>query len=374
MRRVAAAALILCSAGCASTNDTPGAHDSSEPPSLWKPGYAWGYRYETRSGSGTFAWIMVREETLDGTTFYVLRGGSKDIYVRKSDFAYAMEKENGEVVGRNVPPARLAPAAPGEKWDVTYVREAPKERRTDHIGMSCESSGPETITVPAGTFETLRTTCANSRTGELAYEGWFAVATRQMVRDRMFNSDGWRDRELIDISLKPQASRDPSPTRQPVVLARSLFGRVIEDGVGYAGIRIGMTSEELARAWGPMVGARAGQMYDVRTFRLDTGETMNVMLKGERVESLQFDDSRRPGEAPLSTSQGVEMGDLADRVRSVYGEPEQRNRAFFYYYAEGIAFGPGCLRPEAHDPRRVSCILIFQKTPSFRSAGLLRRP
>ena len=207
MRRLAAMVLILSFAGCASTTNTSGVRDSSAAigaEALWKPGYAWGYRYETPRESGTFAWIMDREETLDGTTFYVIRSGSKDIYVRKSDFAYCMEKTNGEIVGRNVPPARFVAAVAGEKWAVNYVRETPKERRTENLAHTCESSGPEKITVPAGTFETLKTTCRSSRTGELTYEIWYAVATRQMVRDRTYYTDGWRDRELIDISLSPR--------------------------------------------------------------------------------------------------------------------------------------------------------------------------
>ena len=208
MRRLAAVLLILTSAGCANVNNTSGVHDSSavitaEIP--WKPGYAWGYRYETPRESGTFAWVMDREERLDGTTFYVMRSGWKEIYVRKTDFAYCMEKVDGEIVGRNVPPARFVAAVAGEKWEVNYVRETPKEHQTQDIATTCESSGPEKITVPAGTFETLKTTCTNSRTGELAYQIWYATTTRQMVRDRTFYPDGWRERELTDIWLKPRA-------------------------------------------------------------------------------------------------------------------------------------------------------------------------
>ena len=208
MRRLAAVVLILSSAGCASMKNTPGVRDSSAAiggETLWKPGYAWGYRYETPRESGTFAWIMDREETLDGTTFYVLRSGSKDIYIRKSDLAYCMEKMNGEIVGRNVPPPRFVAAVAGEKWEVNYVRETPKEHRTENLASICVSRGPEKITVPAGTFETLKTTCTSSRTGELTYEIWYALATRQMVRDRTFYTNGWRERELIDISLRPRA-------------------------------------------------------------------------------------------------------------------------------------------------------------------------
>ena len=134
-----------------------------------------------------------------------------------------------------------------------------------------------------------------------------------------------------------------------------------------------MTSDELARAWGPTVNVarNTGQAYAVQAFRLDTGEAIVAMLTRDKIESLQFIDSRRPGEAPLRTSQAVEMGDLLDHVRAVYGAPEQDNSVFFFYYAEGIAFGRDCPQKNVHDPRRVSCVLIFQKTPGFGPASVV---
>jgi hypothetical protein len=92
---------------------------------------------------------------------------------------------------------------PGEKWDLKYVREAPKEHATTNITRTCESSGPEKITVPAGTFETLKTSRTNARTGELVFEGWYAPEAKQIVRERALFSWGWRERELIGIRLYP---------------------------------------------------------------------------------------------------------------------------------------------------------------------------
>jgi len=165
----------------------------------------------------------------------------------------------------------------------------------------------------------------------------------------------------------------PAPT-QPAVLTRSRFGHVIEAGVGYGGVRIGMTSEELSRVWGPTVDAHStGQANNVRVFRLDTGETILAILKSGKVDSLQFMDSRRPGEPPLRTSEDVEMGDLVDRVRTVYGDPEQDNELFLYYYSDGIAFGRDVGQQNAHDARRVYQVLVFQKTPSFGPASVVPR-
>jgi hypothetical protein len=184
----------------------PGMRDSSAATvggTVWKPGYTWTYRYESSRESGTFAWIMDREELLDGTTFYVLRQGSREVYVRKSDFAYYIDKVNGEIEIRSTPPFRVVSTTPGEKWELNYVREVPKELTTQNMSRTCESSGPEKITVPAGTFEALKTSCTNNRTGELVLEVWYAPAAMQMIRERALLSYGWRVRELIGIRLYP---------------------------------------------------------------------------------------------------------------------------------------------------------------------------
>ena len=185
----------------------------------------------------------------------------------------------------------------------------------------------------------------------------------------MQNTRGMRDSSEAIVP----SDRTPSPTTQPAVLTRKRFGDVIQDGVGYGGVRIGMTSDELSRAWGPTAVVARSTEHTVRLFRLDTGESIVATLKHDIVESLQFIDSRRPGEAPLRTSLGVEMGDLLDRVRSVYGDPEQDNAIFFYYFAEGIGFGRDCPRKGLHDPRRISCVLVFQKTPGFGPASIHNR-
>jgi len=111
------------------------------------------------------------------------------------------------------------------------------------------------------------------------------------------------------------------------VLARSRFGHVIEDGVGYGGVRIGMTEEELVRAWGSTVGGHNAEFaYTVRLFRLDSEEIVVVYLESQKVASIQFTDARRRfGETPLRTSQGVEMGEPVERVRAICGDAEREN-------------------------------------------------
>jgi hypothetical protein len=167
----------------------------------WKPGYQWTYRYESARDSGIFAWIVNREEMVDGIAFYVVAAGSREIYFRKSDFAHYMEKVNGAVVVRNNPPIRLASGTVGDKWELRYVRETPQLKQ--NLVRTCEAAGPETITVPAGKFETVKTTCVDARTGEPVFEIWYSAAAKQMVRDRTRFSYGWSERELIGLRLYP---------------------------------------------------------------------------------------------------------------------------------------------------------------------------
>ena len=169
----------------------------------WKPGYQWAFRYESPRESGTFAWTVNREEAVDGIPYYVVASGSREIYFRKSDFAHHMDKVNGEVEVRNTPPVRLASGSAGEKWESRYTRETPKEQSTQNMLRTCESSGPEAVTVPAGTYDATKTTCMNTRTGEIVYEVWYSQTVKQMVRERMRFPYGWRERELIGVRLHP---------------------------------------------------------------------------------------------------------------------------------------------------------------------------
>ncbi|PYP34765.1 MAG: hypothetical protein DMD48_15345 [Gemmatimonadetes bacterium] len=170
---------------------------------VWQPGYQWTYRYESPRDSGTFAWVVNREEVLDGIRFYVVASGTREIYFRKSDFAHYMDKVNGAVEVRNTPPIRLASGTAGDKWELRYVRETPQQQSTQNIVRTCETSGPETVTVPAGTFEAMKTTCVNARTGETDYEIWYSAAVKQMIRERTRFSYGWRERELIGMRMFP---------------------------------------------------------------------------------------------------------------------------------------------------------------------------
>ena len=154
---------------------------------------------------GTFVWSVDREETLEGATYYVIKSGTtREVYYRKSDFAYYMDKLNGQVETRHTPPTAFFswPLVPGAKTEVRYTRERPLERQTEQMVLTCETGPVESVTVQAGTFDAVKVACRNRRTNAPSFEWWLSPATKHLVRERTWFSYGIRERELIGLKLR----------------------------------------------------------------------------------------------------------------------------------------------------------------------------
>lgn len=172
---------------------------------VWKPGDEWAYRWESPQGKGTFVWSVDREEILEGVTYYVVKSGDTlELYYRKSDFAFYMEKRNGQVETRHTPPTTFFawPLVTGAKMEVRYTRERPLERQTQEMVLTCETGPVESVTVQAGTFDVVKVACRNSRTNTPNFEWWLSPAIKHSVRERSHFSYGVRERELIGVKLR----------------------------------------------------------------------------------------------------------------------------------------------------------------------------
>ena len=112
-------------------------------------------------------------------------------------------KVNGKVEYRRTPPTPWAPwpFCAGARWEVRFTAEQAAEKQAEHHIRVCESSD-ETVTVPAGTFDTVKVVCRHAGTGALSLEIWYSLAVKQMVRDRSVFAYGVRERELIAHKLR----------------------------------------------------------------------------------------------------------------------------------------------------------------------------
>lgn len=172
---------------------------------VWKPRMEWAYRWESPRGAGTFVWSVDRTEALEGVEYYVVKSGTRrEVYYRKSDLAYYMDKVDGEIEYRLVPMSHTVPwpLAVGKEWEIKAAEEWPKERQTRQIILTCKAEAEETTVVPAGEFKTLKIGCRDSRTGTTRYEVWYAPQVKHWVRERRVFDYGIRERELIEFRVE----------------------------------------------------------------------------------------------------------------------------------------------------------------------------
>jgi len=171
---------------------------------VWQVGNEWQYAYKSPSDSGSYVWSVDRIEMLNGTQHYVVKAGTREIFYRVSDLASSLERVNGVVVLSHTPP-RLSyawPLAVGKSWEQSHREERPVDRQTTDRNSVWAVESEDTITVPAGTFRTMKITWRNKNTGGLNYEMWYAPDVKQWVKIREVLSNGIRERELIGFKLK----------------------------------------------------------------------------------------------------------------------------------------------------------------------------
>src|SRR5262245_12624880 len=190
------------------------ANTSSLPP-IWNHGDEWAYRYEGPSGSGTYIWSVDREELIDGVPHYVIKTGTREIFYRKSDFASTRETVDGIIVLKNTPSRfqLVWPVQVGKTWEQTVLEERPLARQTIERVEFVTVESEETVTVPAGTFKTLKVVYRNKKTAAIRYEAWYALDVKQVVKLRENLESGLRVRELIAFKLHNDA--------QPATISQS---------------------------------------------------------------------------------------------------------------------------------------------------------
>jgi TonB family protein len=183
--------------------------DSATPPiprPTWVIGDEWSYRWESPTGKGTFTWVVDRFERMDGVDTVVVKSGSREIFYRREDGAHILDRVDGAVEIRSVPPIVLIqfPLLAVKKWPLEYTREQPLARQTDDMLLDCRSDPTEAMSVPAGTFRAVHVACFNRLGGALGFEVWYAPVVGNVIKDRTVLSYGIRLRELVGFKHAPR--------------------------------------------------------------------------------------------------------------------------------------------------------------------------
>ncbi|PWU20993.1 MAG: hypothetical protein C5B48_11800 [Candidatus Rokuibacteriota bacterium] len=170
---------------------------------VWQVGDEWQFAWKSPSGSGSFAWSVERIDVLDGVQHYVLRTGTREIFYRITDLALSIEKVDGVIVRRDTPPLMRYswPLTEGKSWEQDSTTERPVDRQSTNISQTWTVDRGETVTVPAGTFATVKIIAKNKKSGATITEAWYAPAVKQWVKDREYLTAGIRERELMAFKL-----------------------------------------------------------------------------------------------------------------------------------------------------------------------------
>ncbi|HXD95443.1 MAG TPA: hypothetical protein VN646_02815 [Candidatus Acidoferrum sp.] len=170
----------------------------------WNVGEEWAFRWEGPAGRGTYIISFVREERLDGLPCYVVKTGQNESFYRQDDLALVRETRDGAVTSVSVPPRPQFewPLTVGKRWEQVVTLERRQDRTTTETPWSWEVQSEETITVPAGTFRTVRIDARNQRTGAPIYEMWYAPEVKWWVRLREHLRSGTQERELIGFRMR----------------------------------------------------------------------------------------------------------------------------------------------------------------------------
>ena len=142
------------------------------------------------------------------------------------------------------------------------------------------------------------------------------------------------------------------------ILDVSVTGELIDDGVGYGGIRIGDAESALRAAWGPTMCGTGPQgtayLYAVMRTSDQAVEMAAVHVLGGRVVAMAFLPAPHAGVdrmIGLRTRQGVRVGMTLADVERGYGPADAQSFAAVRYGSRGVGF--------IHRERYVMGIAIF---------------
>src|SRR5690348_10032330 len=179
------------------------ANDLVVRPPVWSAGDEWRFSQNTTAGRrSAFTWRVDREQVIDAVAYYVMRSGSREIFYRKSDLAHSQEDVNGGLDRRNTPPRLnfVWPLAVGGSWAQTYRYERPSAGLSYDTSYTGAVEAEETITVPAGTFRTLKIVLRNTSKAVFE-ERWYAPDVRMWARVLFRGGDDGEDtRELLEFT------------------------------------------------------------------------------------------------------------------------------------------------------------------------------
>ena len=200
--------------GCESitdTGDTPPEGASSWNLPTRRAGERFSYRYRNPNGTtGVNSYRLLDTSTFRGRPAYRYRAewgrdggatvqGYRFVDVETMNFMGSTDL-SGEAIWREFKPHNGIldfPLFVGKRYNVLYDRTNHERRQTRSVRSSVSVQALETVTVPAGTFETLRLR-HSGRNRNFVWHWWYAPEIGRWIRDENARNPNGQFWELLD--------------------------------------------------------------------------------------------------------------------------------------------------------------------------------
>jgi clan AA aspartic protease (TIGR02281 family) len=173
------------------------------PVAAWAVGDTWRFGWRGSTGAGSYESRVVRDETIDGVRHVVLDQEGRRLTLRADTAGLRTEHAvDRRLIARYSPAiGHPWPLRVGATWDLEADWQDGAGRPGRRIFLRCAATEEARLTVPAGTFDTLRVVC-QTRAGMVVRETWWAAEPRTWIRERRVVGDAERVEELQSYSVR----------------------------------------------------------------------------------------------------------------------------------------------------------------------------
>jgi len=163
----------------------------------WRLGDEWTYQVKRAGGEPVELNRVVREDEFNGKASYVVRANGLELFVAKETLARLAAMEDGKIIAKYDSFQQFSwPLTVGKRWRGEFERENVATKKKKKIDLMMIVAEAKDVSVPAGTFKTVRIQAYDSKSGRLMLEYWYAPETKWTVKSREYFEVPSRQKEL----------------------------------------------------------------------------------------------------------------------------------------------------------------------------------
>ena len=134
----------------------------------------------------------------------MVKVGNNEVYYSKQSLGLLATAAKGKLISKRSSPLEYFswPLEGGKEWRDAFVLENLEQKSSRKSENLHVVAGLEEISVPAGTFESVKIDTYAVTGGALLLEHWYAPSAKWFVKIRDYVQDGVREEELTSFDSK----------------------------------------------------------------------------------------------------------------------------------------------------------------------------